>query len=69
MPRASVAAVKRVVDFNAQLADVCATYASCKYDGGAVYGYPFQLSHLSTWDYFHPNETGQAILAAWSSAG
>lgn len=54
---------QRVVDFNAQLADVCATYASCKYDGGAVFGYPFQLSHLSTWDYFHPNTGGQAVLA------
>jgi len=54
---------QRVVDFNAQLADVCATYASCRYDGGAVFGYPFQLSHLSTWDYFHPNTGGQTVLA------
>ena len=54
---------QRVIDFNAQLAAVCATYATCKYDGGAVFGYPFALSHLSTWDYFHPNTSGQAVLA------
>jgi len=54
---------QRVVDFNAQLAAVCATYTTCKYDGGAVFGYQFQLSHLSTWDYFHPNTSGQAVLA------
>ncbi len=54
---------QRVVEFNAQLADVCATYTSCKYDGGVVFGYPFALSHLSTWDYFHPNTGGQAVLA------
>ena len=54
---------QRVGDFNAQLAAVCKTYATCKYDGGAVFGYPFELSHLSTWDYFHPNTSGQAVLA------
>ena len=42
---------------------MCANYASCRYDDGAVFGYPFQLSHLSTWDYFHPNTSGQAVLA------
>lgn len=54
---------QRVVDFNTQLQQVCATYSTCKYDGGAVFGYPFKLSHLSTWDYFHPNTSGQAVLA------
>ena len=49
--------------YNQALADVCATHATCKYDGGAVFGYPFKLSHLSTWDYFHPNTSGQAVLA------
>lgn len=24
---------------------------------------PFALSHLSTWDYFHPNTSGQRLLA------
>ena len=54
---------QRVEEYNAALAGVCATYTTCKYDGGAVFGYPFQLSHLSTWDYFHPNTSGQAVLA------
>lgn len=54
---------QRVIDYNAALAAVCATYTTCKYDGGAVFAYRFQLSHLSTWDYFHPNTSGQAVLA------
>lgn len=54
---------QRVVDYNAKLASVCATYTFCKYDGGAVFSYPFTLSQLSTWDYFHPNTTGQAVLS------
>ncbi|MEU7871281.1 SGNH/GDSL hydrolase family protein [Dactylosporangium sp. NPDC049140] len=60
---------QRVVDFNAQLAAACAAYGeSCKYDGGAVFGYQFNLSQVSTWDYFHPNTSGQAVLASLSYA-
>ncbi|MFG2045189.1 SGNH/GDSL hydrolase family protein [Dactylosporangium sp. NPDC048998] len=60
---------QRVIDFNAQLADACAAYgANCQYDGGAVFGYQFQLSQVSTWDYFHPNASGQAVLASISYA-
>ncbi|MBY5161924.1 hypothetical protein KR546_05420 [Nitriliruptoria bacterium AS10] len=56
---------QRVVDYNAELAAACAAYeGTCRYDGGAVFGYPFQLSQLSTTDYFHPNVTGQQVLAA-----
>ncbi|WP_327010750.1 GDSL-type esterase/lipase family protein [Dactylosporangium sp. NBC_01737] len=56
---------QRVVDFNAQLASACTAYgANCKYDGGAVFGYAFQLSQISTWDYFHPNASGQTVLAS-----
>jgi hypothetical protein len=54
---------QRVSDFNAVLARVCAEQARCRYDGGAVFAYPFALSHLSTWDYFHPNTSGQRLLA------
>jgi lysophospholipase L1-like esterase len=54
---------QRVVDFNSALASVCAQYTSCKYDGNAVFGYPFVLSQVSTWDYFHPSTSGQAVLA------
>jgi lysophospholipase L1-like esterase len=55
---------QRVIDFNTQLAEACAVYGpNCKFDNNAVFKYPFQLSQLSTWDYFHPNALGQAILA------
>lgn len=54
---------QRVVDYNTALGEVCATYRFCRYDGGAVFGYPFTLSQLSGWDYFHPNTSGQAALA------
>jgi len=56
---------QRVRDYNAALAAACVAYGDhCRYDGGAVFGYPFTLSQVSTWDYFHPNTSGQAALAA-----
>ena len=55
---------QRVIDYNTQLAAACAAYgANCKFDGNAVFNYQFQLSHLSGWDYFHPDTEGQNILA------
>lgn len=54
---------QRVVDFNAVLEAECAEYVNCRWDGGAVFGYRFQFSQVSGWDYFHPNESGQAVLA------
>jgi lysophospholipase L1-like esterase len=60
---------QRVIDYNGQLAAACIAYGStCKYDGGAVFGYPFSLSQVSSWDYFHPNPAGQRILAQISYA-
>ncbi|MEV4187094.1 GDSL-type esterase/lipase family protein [Streptosporangium canum] len=53
----------RVADFNVVLARVCAEQITCRYDGGAVFGHPFTLSQLSRWDYFHPNASGQQLLA------
>ncbi len=53
----------QVIDFNAKMVSVCGEYTNCKDDGGAVFGYQFQLSQMSGWDYFHPNESGQAVLA------
>jgi lysophospholipase L1-like esterase len=56
---------QRVIDFNTQLAQACTAYgANCHYDGNAVFGYQFVLSEVSTWDYFHPNTAGQAVLAS-----
>lgn len=54
---------QRVVDYNTALAEVCAAYANCRFDGNAIFSYPFELGHLSTWDYFHPNTSGQNVLA------
>jgi lysophospholipase L1-like esterase len=60
---------QRVVDFNSQLAQACAGYgANCAFDNNAVFNYPFALSQISTWDYFHPNTTGQQVLASTSYA-
>jgi lysophospholipase L1-like esterase len=55
---------QRVMDFNAQFAAACAAYGpNCRYDGNAVFSYPFAFSQLTTWDYFHPNASGQRVLA------
>jgi lysophospholipase L1-like esterase len=60
---------QRVIDFNTQLANACAAYGdNCKFDGNAAFNYPFQANHLSTWDYFHPNVSGQAVLASVTNA-
>jgi lysophospholipase L1-like esterase len=60
---------QRVVDFNTQLAQACAAYgANCVFDNNAIFGYPFVLSQISTWDYFHPNTSGQTVLAQVSYA-
>jgi lysophospholipase L1-like esterase len=60
---------QRVVDFNTQLAAACAAYGSnCAFDHNAVFNYPFSLSQVSTWDYFHPNAGGQTVLAQLSYA-
>ena len=62
---------QRVRDYNGVLAKACADYGDhCRYDGGTVFGYPFALSQLSTWDYFHPNTSGQAVLAqvTWAAS-
>ncbi|MFC0527844.1 GDSL-type esterase/lipase family protein [Phytohabitans kaempferiae] len=60
---------QRVADYNTQLAAACAAYGSlCRYDGGAIFNYPFTLSQVSGWDYFHPDTDGQTVLAQTSWA-
>jgi lysophospholipase L1-like esterase len=54
---------QRVIDYNVVLAEVCAEYRRCRFDDNAVFSYRFTLSHVSQWDYFHPNTAGQAVLA------
>ncbi|MBC6460426.1 SGNH/GDSL hydrolase family protein [Actinomadura sp. HBU206391] len=54
---------RRVIAFNRVLAGVCAEHPRCRSDGNAVFSYPFTLSEVSRWDFFHPNGSGQAALA------
>ncbi|WP_240139566.1 SGNH/GDSL hydrolase family protein [Streptomyces sp. MUM 178J] len=54
---------QRVVDYNAALEDVCARDRRCRYDGGAVFDFPFTREQLSRWDLFHPGKDGQQRLA------
>jgi lysophospholipase L1-like esterase len=56
--------------FNQILAEGCAAYARCRWDGGAVYNYQFSASQVSTLDFFHPSLSGQAALAriTWATS-
>ncbi len=53
----------RVDDYNDALAAACAATARCSFDDYAVATYPFQSTHISTSDYFHPSVEGQRVLA------
>ncbi len=57
------AVLKREKQFNHVLAATCATYVHCRFDGDAVFDYPFAASDADTLDYFHPSIVGQSILA------
>jgi lysophospholipase L1-like esterase len=57
------AVTDRIAAFDTVLAQECARYARCRYDGGAVHRYAFTSGELSRWDWFHPNKAGQAELA------
>lgn len=61
---------QRNIDYNTQLAQVCALYAQCRTDSNAVFNTAFVRSDVSTRDYFHPSVNGQVKLAAvtWSQA-
>jgi lysophospholipase L1-like esterase len=56
--------------FNQILAQECAKYPRCRWDGGAVYTYQFSASQVSTLDFFHPSLSGQAALArvTWTAS-
>ena len=59
---------QRNVAYNAELASVCAAYASrCRFDGNAAFNTTFTTSDVSG-DYFHPSIAGQAKLASVSWA-
>jgi lysophospholipase L1-like esterase len=54
---------QRVVDYNTQLATICAAYIHCHFDNNTVFNTPFAPGDVSTRDYFHPAIAGQARLA------
>jgi lysophospholipase L1-like esterase len=54
---------QRVIDYNTQLAEVCATNIHCKFDNNAAFNTDFVPSDVSTRDYFHPTIAGQAKIA------
>ena len=55
---------QRNIDYNTQLAQVCAAYTQCRFDANAVFNTPFVRSDVTTRDYFHPSVNGQTKLAA-----
>jgi len=57
---------QRNIDFNTQLQQACALHAHCVFDNNAVFNYQFVLSQVSGWDYFHPNTSGQKVVASTS---
>lgn len=58
--------LQRDVDFNSALAQVCALYTQCRFDGNAVFNTTFTAADITTRDYFHPSVSGQAKLASVS---
>lgn len=54
---------QRNIDFNTELATVCAAFANCMFDGNAVFNTKFASTDVSTRDYFHPSISGQRRLA------
>lgn len=60
---------QRNIDFNTQLAQICAQYIHCRFDNNAAYNLQFATSDVSTRDYFHPAIAGQAKAAstAWGA--
>ncbi len=55
---------QRNIDFNTQLAQGCALYVHCRFDGNAVFNTAFTTNDVSTRDYFHPSLAGQTKLAS-----
>lgn len=62
---------QRVAEYNRQLAEVCARYPFCRYDGDAVFNTRLEAADISPIDYFHLSVRGQARLAeiAWAATG
>jgi lysophospholipase L1-like esterase len=69
-PEERQAVVERTHQFNRILADACAAWSACRFDGLATYRYRFAAGQVSVLDYFHPDLQGQAALArvTWAAS-
>ena len=56
--------LQRIVDYNTALAEVCAQYRQCLFDGNAAFEANFTKADVLHTDYFHPSLSGQAKFAA-----
>ncbi len=73
---ARAAIMSRLQQFNAVLSTECATYANCKYDGGALFAHQWTRAEVSTVDNLHPSVTGQNMISTtlwnagvWANGG
>ena len=55
---------QRIVDYNNALAEVCAQYRQCRFDGFAAFQTEFTKNDVIHLDYFHPSISGQRKFAA-----
>jgi len=69
-PEQRQAVVERTHQYNGILADACAAWSACRFDGLATHRYRFAASQVSVLDYFHPDLGGQAELArvTWAAS-
>ncbi|MEO5703447.1 MAG: SGNH/GDSL hydrolase family protein [Candidatus Limnocylindrales bacterium] len=56
--------LQRSVDYNTALAEVCAQYRQCLFDGNAAFNAAYTKNDVGHFDYFHPSLSGQAKFAA-----
>ena len=55
--------MNRLQQFNSVLSTGCATYANCKYDGGALFAHQWTRAEVSTVDNLHPSVVGQNMIS------
>lgn len=63
-PVATRAAIMAQVEaYNDALATECATYANCRFDGGALFAHQWSAAEVGPVDHFHPSVAGQEMIA------
>jgi hypothetical protein len=60
---ARAAIMSRLQEFNTVLSTECATYANCRYDGGALFAHQWTRAEVSTVDNLHPSVAGENMIA------